>query len=128
MKTNLTRISVLGFLSLLISLNTFAGDLISLTCGNSTSPAALTVLIKTGEFAPSHQKILQYDVNVSSKKFELESNMKVFDTDAQAQSFIETNPVVIPLTGSVLIVNAGKMTASWIDTVYEKIDELTCTK
>ena len=112
-----------------------------MSCVSPKSKTFATVGIKTGLFAPSTQQILQYDVTLgklgangevaTTKSYELESNMKIFDSAAGAYEWVKSNTVVIPLsegretTGSILV-NLAKKKITVVDTDFETIETIDC--
>lgn len=118
-----------------------ADPITAMSCVSPPTNTFAVVGIKTGLFAPSTQQILQYDVRLgkfghsgevkTEERYELESNMKIFDTAASAYDWVKANTVVIPLdrtrhvSGAVLV-NLAKKQVTVIDTDHETIETLDC--
>jgi len=118
-----------------------ADPVTAMVCVSQKTGSFAVVGIKTGLFAPSTQHILQYEARVgklsktgeiaTEKFYELESNMKIFDSSLQAYNWVIENTVVIPLTEEgkthgTLLVDRGKKKVSVIDLDYETIETLDC--
>jgi hypothetical protein len=122
-------------LSALLAASAQAGPITALACVNPKTGTSVTVGISTDLFAPSAPaRILAYDLTVgklgpngevvSEKSFHRQSNMKTFEDDAQAYTWVEKNTVVIPMTegedtSGAVLVDAANSKVTLIDTDYE---------
>ncbi len=140
MKTILAAV----LLSATLLTSAHADPVAAATCVKKGSPTFLIVGISTGFFAPSQQKILDYDTTVgefgpngtvkTSKKYEQESNMKIFNDASQASQWVHSNTVVIPLIDeadhnrvtAVVLVDLAHRKATLVDADYEKLEVLDC--
>lgn len=119
-----------------------AAPITALSCSNPATQRFVTVGIQTIDFMPSNQKTLHYSVHMgevvnggstlqNETKYAQDSNMKIFDNDAQAVLYVMKNTIVIPLDSAghldaVLLVDREKKKVSIVDTNSETIETLTC--